>query len=204
MKKPMPAPYGALYEFTQSLALALGYRDRLTGLHSARVQGLAEAMGRACGMSARELGILSIGAMFHDIGKIGVPDHILLKTSRFNDEEWGQMRQHPEIGARIMMATGLAGAREVAEVISQHHEHYGGGGYPQGLAGEGISLASRIISIVDSYDAMTATRSYHQGRDHAQVMEVLQEETGRKHDPRLMAVFSGLIEDSPLRAVAGT
>ncbi|HET7775944.1 MAG TPA: HD domain-containing phosphohydrolase [Azospira sp.] len=201
MKTPA-SPYSALYKYTKSLSLALGYRDRLTGLHSERVQGLAEALGRRCGMSSEALGILRIGAMFHDIGKIGVPDHILLKTSRFDEEEWGKMRQHPEIGARIMMATGLEGAREAAQVIRQHHEHYDGGGYPSGLAGAEITLASRIISIADSYDAMASTRSYHRGREHRQIMAVLEEETGRKHDPDLMEIFSGLIEDSPLRAAA--
>lgn len=193
--------YSALYKYTKALSVALDYRDRLTSLHSERVLGLSEAIGQRCGLSEKELGILRIGAVFHDIGKIGIPDDILFKRTRFSDTEWGRMQQHPEIGAQILMATGLDGAQEAAQVIRQHHEHYDGHGYPEGLAGEEISLCSRIISIADSYDAMAATRSYHRGRSHAEIMAILQGETGQKHDPRVMDIFSDLIEDSVLKAV---
>lgn len=194
--------YGALYKYTRALSVALEYRDRPTGLHSGRVQDLAEALGRRCGMSAGDLGILRIGAAFHDIGKIGIPDEILFKPSSFSEAEWGTMRQHPDIGANIMLAAGLSGAREVAGVIRHHHERYDGSGYPAGLAAEAIPLGARIISIVDSYDAMVATRAYHRGRDHQQVMAVLWQETGHKHDPRLMGIFAELIEGSELKAPA--
>lgn len=161
---------------------------------------ISKAIGRACGLSKNEQAILEIAASFHDIGKIGTPDHILLKTSRFDDAEWVQMKQHAEIGANILAATELAGSRQAALVIRQHHEHYNGQGYPDRLAGEQISICSRIISIADSYDAMAETRSYHRARTHPEIMAVLHQETGDKHDPRLMRIFSETIESSQLKA----
>ena len=97
MKQRYPI-YASLYKYTQALSVALGYRDLLTRLHSERVLGLSEAIGVACGLSRKELGILKIAASFHDIGKIGIPDAILLKRSELDDAEWAEMKRHSEIG----------------------------------------------------------------------------------------------------------
>lgn len=192
--------YLALYRYTKALSVALGYRDLLTRLHSERVLGLAEAIGGACGLSITERGILKIAASFHDIGKIGIPDHILLKSSPFDETEWAQMKRHSEIGEKIIAATELEGAPQAAQVIRHHHEYYNGQGYPDRLSGEEISICSRIISIADSYDAMAETRSYHRARTHLQIMAVLHQETGEKHDPELMRIFSETIESSQFKA----
>jgi len=194
--------YEALYTYTKALSVALAYRDPMTRLHSDRVLGLAVALGERCSLSGRELGILKIGASFHDIGKIGIPDRILLKPASFDGTEWSVMRQHAEIGEKIILATEIDGAPEAAAVIRHHHERYDGQGYPDKLAGEAIPIASRIISIVDSYDAMAVTRSYHRAKNHAEVMAVLYEESGTKHDPRLLRVFAAVIEASPFVAAA--
>lgn len=191
--------YEVLYKFTRALSTALGYRDLLTRLHSDRVHGLCEALGRACGLSGQELGLLKMASAFHDIGKIGIPDHILLKPTAFDAPEWTVMQQHAEIGARIMAETQLEGAQQVAQVIRHHHEHYDGTGYPDGLAGAQIPICARIISIADSYDAMAQTRAYHRSKTHAQIMPILHKETGTKHDPELMRIFCGLIETSALK-----
>jgi HD-GYP domain-containing protein (c-di-GMP phosphodiesterase class II) len=191
--------YDALFTYTKALGVALGYRDQLTRLHSERVRGLAEALGECCGLSKKELGILRISASFHDIGKIGIPDSILLKPSAFNAEEWERMKKHSEIGERIIAATELEGAADAALAIRQHHEHFNGSGYPDGLSGEEISLAARIISIADSYDAMAETRAYQRRKTHPEIMRILLDETGVKHDPQLMHMFCEFIETSELK-----
>ena len=193
--------YVALYQYTKALSVALGYRDLLTRLHSERVVGLSEAIGVNCNLSEKELGILKFAASFHDIGKIGIPDHVLLKPAPFEAAEWEIMKQHPLIGEKIMYATELNGAQEAALIIRKHHEHYDGLGYPDGLAGENIPICSRIIAIADAYDAMAVTRSYHHARKHSEIMEILHKETGSKFDPELMQLFSKLIESSELKSV---
>jgi len=193
--------YRALYKYTKALSVALGYRDLLTRLHSERVLGLSEAIGVRCGLSEKELGILKIAASFHDIGKIGIPDHILLKPAPFEKAEWEIMKQHPIIGEKIMAATELKGSQQAALIIRQHHEHYEGMGYPDGLSGEDIPVCSRIIAIADAYDAMAVTRSYHHARNHQEIMEILSVETGKKFDPKLMVLFSEIIESSKFKAV---
>lgn len=191
--------YTVLYKFTKALSVALGYRDLLTRLHSERVRGLCEAIGMACDLSGKELGLLKIASSFHDLGKIGVPDQILLKPSPFDAAEWAVMQQHAKIGERIMAMTELEGSPQVALLIRHHHEHYNGSGYPDSLAGTQIPLGARIISIADSYDAMAVMRPYHRPRTHLEVMAILHREAGEKHDPDLMRTFCGLIESSPLK-----
>lgn len=194
--------YTALYKYTKALSVALGYRDPMTRLHSNRVLSLAEALGRSCGLSTTELELLKLGASFHDIGKIGIADSILMKETSLNNDEWQQMMQHSEIGENILLATELEGSQPAAKIIRHHHEHYDGSGYPDKLSGEDIPVLARILSITDSYDAIAMKRAYHQSHDHAEIMKMMHEETGSKHDPYLMRIFSGLIETSPLKAIA--
>lgn len=198
--EPEDLLYTSLYNYTKSLSVALGYRDLLTRLHSGRVRDLAAAIGSECGLSQQELSILKISASFHDIGKIGIPDHILLKTGQLDEAEWEIMKRHAEIGEEIIISTELEGSQQAALVIRHHHERYNGQGYPDGLSGEDIPICARIISIADSYDAMAVTRSYHRAKNHSEIMDVLHAETGQKHDPHIMRVFCELIGRSPLKA----
>ena len=190
----------ALYAYTKALSVALGYRDNLTRLHSERVLALSEAIGVGCGLSQKELGILRIAASFHDIGKIGIPDHILLKPSPLDEAEWAKMKQHSEIGEKIIAATELEGSAQASRVIRHHHEHYNGMGYPDSVSGEEISIGSRIITIADSYDAMAVTRSYHTAKTHLDIMAIMHEEAGEKLDPELMRIFCEIIESSKFKA----
>jgi len=192
--------YAMLYKYTKALTSALGYRDTLTRLHSERVLGLSTEIGLGCRLLGAELGLLKISSSFHDIGKIGVPDRVLLKPSRLDEDEWVLMKQHSEMGERILAATELEGAKQASLVVRHHHEHFNGGGYPDGLAGDQISLFSRIISIADSYDAMATTRSYHRPKTHREIMVILHDETGEKHDPQLMRIFCEIIESSEFKA----
>lgn len=178
---------------------ALDARDAYTRFHCDRVVRLATELGNACDVVDADLDLLRICARFHDIGKIGVPDAVLLKPGRLDATEWVLMREHPVVGERIFRATGLPIAADVGKVIRHHHESFDGSGYPDALAGEQIPLLSRILLVVDAYDAMTSTRPYQKARTHTQVMEVLGAETGTKLDPQVMRVFEGVIERSRVR-----
>jgi response regulator RpfG family c-di-GMP phosphodiesterase len=191
--------FDALYRHTKSLSVALGYRDMMTRLHSERVRDLSVAIGLHCGLADKQVTALRVGASFHDIGKIGIPDHILLKPADLDEPDWKVMKQHSEIGEKIMLSTGFEGARHAARIIRHHHEHFNGGGYPDGLSGESIPICSRIVAIADSYDAMAITRSYQPTRKHREIVEIMRSEAGTKFDPQLMDVFCEIIERSPIR-----
>ncbi len=191
----------ALSGYNKALGVALGYRDLMTHLHSERVHDLAMMIAEACDVDEAELGVLKVASSFHDVGKIGIPDHILMKPTRLDAAEWETIKRHSEIGEQILRSSGIGGypVPDVARAIRHHHEHVDGGGYPDGLAGEDIPLGSRIIAIADSYDAMAVTRAYHGARSHHEIMDIMEGETGRKFDPALMQIFRARIEHSPMR-----
>jgi len=182
---------------TRTLATALHERDEHTQAHCERVVAHALAIARRCALENRELCELSAAAAMHDIGKIGIPDCILLKPGDFNEAEWAVMKTHTTRGERIVRMTGIAGSDRVADTIRHHHEHFDGSGYPDGIAGDAIPLCARIISIVDSYDAMMMPRPYHPPRDHAAAMRILDEESGSKHDPALLSIFRQIVDRGP-------
>lgn len=190
----------ALPENAGLLLTALGERDRYTHEHSGRVEALAAELGRSCGLSLVEQGILRLASVFHDIGKIGVPDSVLLKNGPLEDHEWPSMKAHSAIGERILSRWSHRDNISIAKAVRHHHEHFDGGGYPDRLKRDDIPLISRIISIADGYDAMAIGRSYHPGHTHEVVMKALKDETGSKYDPGLFARFEALIDVSPLRA----
>ncbi|MBK7461331.1 MAG: HD-GYP domain-containing protein [Betaproteobacteria bacterium] len=183
----------------RSLAVALGERDSNTLLHSDRVVRLAIEIGSHLNLSERELEVLAMGAQFHDIGKIGIPDNVLSKPAAFEASEWAIMKQHPLIGERIVRAIGDKYSPEIAQVVRHHHENFNGSGYPDGLAGEDIPLCSRIIALADNYDAMAVARPYHKARQHQEVMNILHDDAGIKHDPELLQAFCVVIENSEMR-----
>jgi HD-GYP domain-containing protein (c-di-GMP phosphodiesterase class II) len=189
----------ALYNYTKALAVALGHRDQLTRLHSDRVSGLAREIAVVFGMSKKDLAILELAALFHDIGKIGIPDNILFKPSKHDEAEWEKMKEHATIGENIMAAIDIKESPRASKVIRHHHEYYNGLGYPDNLGGEDIPICSRIISIAASYDAMAVTRSYHKARKHLEIMSILESEAGVKHDPNLMQIFFKVIESSKFK-----
>ncbi|WP_228276378.1 HD-GYP domain-containing protein [Dechloromonas sp. H13] len=184
----------------RSLTVALGERDHHTRIHSERVVLLSAELGRHLALSAHELEVLSLGAQFHDLGKIGIPDRILRKATPFDDAEWECMKQHAAIGERIVLAIGDDRSPAVARVVRHHHENFDGSGYPDGLGGTAIPLLSRIIMLTDNYDAMAVTRPYHKARNHRAVMDILADENGKKFDPDLLRAFSVVIEKSDMRA----
>jgi HD-GYP domain-containing protein (c-di-GMP phosphodiesterase class II) len=187
--------FTALQQYTKALSVALKHRDVFTRRHSERVVGIAEEIALHCELTTNEINCLIIGATFHDVGKIGIPDSVLLKPGALTDDEWVLIKQHSEIGEDIFLATELEGAHKAARLIRHHHENFDGSGYPDNLVGEKIPLGARIIAIADGYDAIAMPRVYHQGRSHDETMELLNEVEG-KYDPELMSMFRKLIKKS--------
>jgi HD-GYP domain-containing protein (c-di-GMP phosphodiesterase class II) len=188
-----------LFGSAESLTVALDARDTYTRAHCDRAEQLAAELGRACGVGNADLDQLRICARFHDIGKIGVADAVLLKPAKLNPAEWELMKAHAVIGERIFRSMGVPGQEQASAAIRHHHESIDGSGYPDGLKGDAIPLLSRIMLIVDAYDAMATSRPYHRARAHAEVMAILVSESGKKLDPEVFRSFAALIEHSPAR-----
>lgn len=176
-----------------ALANAVEAKDTYTADHAQRLAIMSLAIGREMGMTEQDLESLRYGAILHDIGKIEIPDAILQKPSHLDPAEWVLMREHPAIGARILAPIPrLAGA---AQIVRHHHERYDGKGYPDGLAGEAIPLGARIITMVDSYSAITDRRVYKEARTHAEAVSELRKHAGTQFDPHVMDVFLAIIND---------
>lgn len=175
-----------------TLANAVDAKDTYTADHGQRLADMAITVGRQAGMNADELRDLQYGAILHDVGKIGVPDSILLKPGKLDSQEWIRMRQHPEIGAQILSSVPhLAGA---AAIVLGHHERYDGSGYPQGFGGDDIPLGARILAIIDAYNAIIDKRVYKEARSHEDAIAELKRCAGSQFDPGLTEMFIGLME----------
>jgi len=175
------------------LAAALDQRDSYTDHHCDRVSQLAQAMGQRCELSEERIGHLVLAARFHDVGKIGIRDEVLHYPGKLDDDKMSVMRSHPERGARLFTATGRSDAKAVATLIRHHHEAWDGSGYPHGLQGEDIPLESRILTIVDGFDAMTSHRPYRDAMATQHAIEILANDRGRLIDRRLFSEFMGLL-----------
>ncbi|HEY2862023.1 MAG TPA: HD domain-containing phosphohydrolase [Casimicrobiaceae bacterium] len=185
---------------TVALVCALRHRDGNTGAHSDRTQALALELGRAAALTSSSLATLGLAAQLHDIGKIGIPDAVLLKPGRLEPDELEIMKTHPQRGHDILAAIPDAEIAVVAQPVLHHHEHFAGGGYPSRLKGEAIPVLSRIIAIADSYDAMATDRPYHRAKAHSEIMRILFEVNGHRYDPHLVTKFAVLIESSRHRS----
>jgi len=193
-------PDGKLIRARAGLLGALRDRDENTFAHCDRTCELCVQTGRAFSLSSEELRVLRRAAELHDIGKMRIPDRVLLKPGRLDDEELAVMRTHSRRGHDILASIQDARIAPIATVVLHHHEAIDGSGYPEGLRGEGIPFLARILSVVDSYDAISTVRPYHAPRSHVEVMRMLHEEQGRKYDPYVLAAFSKMVESSPYRA----
>ena len=158
-----------------------------TEAHEERMARLARKVGVILRLSQSDLDNIELLAQLHDIGKVGISEHILNKSGKLNDEEWLEMKKHPEIGERIAMST--ATLAPIANYILCHHERWDGGGYPHGLSGYSIPLLSRILSIVDAYDAMTQDRVYQKAMTHDQAIAEIRNNAGTQFDPQIAEIF---------------
>jgi HD-GYP domain-containing protein (c-di-GMP phosphodiesterase class II) len=187
MRSAEQAHHGTL----EALASALDAREHETDRHSHRVADLAVRMGGQMGLTNREIRTLREAARLHDVGKIGIPDQVLLKPGAFNPTERQMMQEHAEIGSRIVGR--LPSLREAAALILCHHERFDGSGYPRGLAGEAIPLPARIFAVADVYDALTNDRPYQQAMPHADAMVIIREDSGHAFDPTVLDVFERVV-----------
>ena len=182
----------AYVEFVSSLASALDARDPYTAGHSLRVSEYSCAIARAMNVPEREQELIRVGALLHDIGKIGISDAVLQKPGRLTPEEEALIRQHPVIGRKILEC--VQGFDAYLPVVELHHENWDGRGYPRGLKGEETPQTARIVKVADAYDAMTSDRPYRRGMAHDQAIRVLEENAGTQLDPAAVKAFVRLCD----------
>ena len=174
----------------KALVQALETRDFETHGHSERVVTFSLRLGFELGLDKDSMRDLELGALLHDIGKIGVPDAILRKPGRLSDREWEKMKLHPVHGSSILRNIPfLEGA---ARVVSQHHERWDGKGYPEGIKGESIDVGARIFAVIDAYDAMISDRVYRKGRHYEDAVEELERCSGSQFDPLIVEAFKNV------------
>ncbi len=171
----------------EALVTALDARECETGNHSQRVVRTTLAIADRMGIDGDEREHIARGALLHDIGKIGVPDHVLLKPGRLTEDEWIDMRKHPEIGARIL--SGINFLEPAAEIVLAHQERWDGEGYPRGLRGEEIPIGARIFAVADALDAITSDRPYRRGRSLQYAREEISKYAGTQFDPAVVEHF---------------
>lgn len=177
--------YGATL---QALTGLLDTRDATTYGHSNRVVAFTMRLARELGINdPAQLRSMEQGALLHDVGKIGVADAILRKTGPLDEEEWAEMRGHPELGYRMLKAIDFL--KDALPIVRFHHENWDGSGYPLGLAGEEIPINARIFTVIDAFDAITSDRPYSPARTYEQAVEILMKESGSKFDPRVVEAF---------------
>lgn len=177
-----------------TLSLTIEARDPYTAGHCERLGRYAVALGQALGVDAPMLKVLRLGGYLHDVGKIAVPDRVLLKPGPLDAEERMLIETHPVVGAGLV--TGMHTLEAVLPLIRHHHERYNGSGYPDGLRGEAIPLGARVMAVVDVYDALRTQRPYKQSLSHEQAVAILQRETDAgSWDPHIVTTFRKVLCD---------
>ena len=186
----------AYTEFVTSISSAVDARDLYTAGHSRRVSKDATAIAKFMNLSRREVEIVRIGALLHDVGKIGVPDEVLQESGPLSREEYELVKQHPAIGKLII--ENVEAFRDYVPVVELHHENHDGSGYPWRLAGEEIPVAARIVHVADTYDAMVTDRPYRQGLEHAAAIKILQTNASSQFNPEVVHAFVSCTAPRPV------
>lgn len=183
----------AYMESIEVLRQTVDAKDPYTRGHSDRVADYSVLIGKHMGLSEKDLKTLKIGGLFHDIGKIGVPDHILLKPGKLTDDEYSEIKNHPSIGAHILSTATIFA--DLIPVVKHHHERYDGFGYPGKLKGSDIPFLARIAAVADTYDAMTSRRPYRDALPLDVVKAEIEKCSGTQFDPEIAKVFLDLLEN---------
>ncbi|MEJ2707807.1 MAG: HD-GYP domain-containing protein [Anaerolineales bacterium] len=168
--------------------------SKISERHSERVAYWVKATARLLGVSEPDVRMMYWAAMFHDIGKIGVPMHVLSKAGPLNDSEWVMMKLHPIVGTNMVKSLNMIS--RIAPIIYSHQEKYDGTGYPEGLSGDNIPFGARILSVIDAYDAMTSNRVYRMARSHEEAALELIQMAGMHFDPQVVKVFLRVLENN--------
>lgn len=179
-----------IYEYGDwlpALATALAARDLATWEHSVRVNTYSVMLGKRLGLSWQELKILRLGALLHDIGKIGIRDRTLLKAGALTEAEYDEVKKHPEIGVSILKPSPTFDV--LLPIVGYHHERYDGKGYPHGLKGQEIPLMARIVTLADAFEAMTSNRLYRKSRTIKSALNEIVDNMGGQFDPVIGEVF---------------
>jgi HD-GYP domain-containing protein (c-di-GMP phosphodiesterase class II) len=196
------ALHQAYIESVGSLASALDARDQYTAGHSQRVSELSSATAVALGLDSECIERIRVGAVLHDIGKIGIPDALLQKPTRLTEDEYAVVMRHPVIGRKIL--EGVNGFAAYLDSVELHHENWDGSGYPRGQVGEETPIEARIIHVSDAYDAMTSDRPYRRGMTRHQAIAILRANSGTMFDPRIVLAFASIgeeiLENEPIQA----
>lgn len=182
-------------ETIQRLAIAAEFRDNSTARHIHRMSHYCELLARRCGLSPDRCDLIRTASPMHDIGKIGTPDHVLLKPGKFTQEEFDVIAQHAEIGYRILSGSDSELLKVAATIAWTHHERYDGTGYPRGLKGDDIPIEGRIAAIADNFDALTTERVYKPAFEIAHAIELMLKHRGEHFDPELLDIFVASTEE---------
>ncbi len=198
-RQPWPAAgrHPQVPDVTAGLLAALAAKDPTTSEHSQHCSSYSTQLAVELGLPQKEQSTVALAALLHDIGKLAIPDEVLFKTGPLNEEEWAKMKEHP-IAATQVLGQFLAVA-EAMPAILHHHEHFDGSGYPDGLTGSHIPLASRILLVTDAYDAMTSDRPYRKAMSPAEAIAELERNSGSQFDPRVVEAFLQLLAGDGVR-----
>lgn len=188
-------------EVVERLATASEYRDDDTGQHAQRVGRLAAMIARSIGQSEQEVEMLRIAATLHDVGKIGVPDRVLMKEGKLTPEEFTIVKSHTNIGGEILRQSRFPLLQMAREIALSHHERWDGTGYPQGLKAERIPLSGRIVAIADVFDALTHDRPYKKGWSLDETLHEMKQSSERQFDPELLKAFFRAIRGQSLQSL---
>ena len=182
----------AYLESIETLRYTVEAKDSYTRGHSDRVSAFSVLIGKHLGLSEDDLRILRIGGLFHDIGKIGVPDSVLLKEGKLTDDEYSEIKNHPSIGKQILSNATIF--KDMIPIVYHHHEKYDGTGYPEGLKGDQIPYLARITAVADTFDAMTSNRSYRKALPLDIVRNEIEKCSGKQFDPDIAKVFLDILD----------
>lgn len=183
----------AYMETIETLRFTVEAKDTYTRGHSDRVSEYSVLLGKYLNLSEEDLHLLKVGGLFHDIGKIGVPDSILLKTTKLTDDEYSEIKNHPTIGAHILSNATIF--ENAIPIVKHHHERYDGHGYPSKLVGENIPYLARIAAVADSFDAMTSKRTYRDSLPLDVVKQEIEKNKGTQFDPNIADTFLDILNN---------